>query len=775
MDKTTQILDLQNQSSLAKLLAKENITVTHSSRLETAYFDVKNRVLGLPVWKNKGKVVYDMLVGHEVSHALHTPEEGFEKFIEANGRKNFDILNIIEDIRIERLIMKKYAGMPRIFKGAYKSLHESDFFKIADKNLNELLFVDRLNLKGKLRDLVDVSFNEEETELYNECLKAESFEEVVDLYHKVLEYSKREKELKAKNKAQAKSEETNEGEEEGEGASGGDSGDEGEFETQQSYIPEAGDVADDGTESYSITSENDNGSNDDTITDEDYQEAFEKLAEELTTGEKGTDASDSKGEDVETIIEEDEDEIVSETMAAMQDSLVEDIDDDRYAPNIALWPKKSTIEKHIIGYKEVMAARPADALNFQKAQDSYESIHYGEDRNIEEDFTAFKKNINKKTGVLVREFERRKAAYQYSRARESRRGSLDVNKLHKYKYDDQIFQSVMHLADAKSHGMIFFIDYSGSMSSVLHQVLEHTLNLVHFCKKVGVPFEVYSFTSNYCFQNDGEEKDRDQSQSEMEFDFEDVVISQLFSNEMSKSEYDKAFKQISYQVMMSQSSGYYRNFSSYGVSKYEHLGGTPLDHTLVAANHIVKEFEKRNGNQKTNVMVLTDGESHCCRPTHRSWGSKYHTTLNGKVYTIGEGYGPNTYDFTRILKQNTGATLVGWFLPNSKTDGNRHLNRMAQNYNSVRSDAYATAGKWMKTYRKEGFYMQKNCFEYDAYFLLSSDVEIKDEDFDFSGAEGKTLTDNRGEQAKLARQFAKHNSSSRKNRIIMTQFAEIIA
>ena len=77
-----------------------------------------------------------------------------------------------------------------------------------------------------------------------------------------LEYSKREKELKAKNKAQAKSEETNEGEEEGEGASGGDSADEGEFETQESYIPEAGDVTDDGTESHSITSENDNDSND---------------------------------------------------------------------------------------------------------------------------------------------------------------------------------------------------------------------------------------------------------------------------------------------------------------------------------------------------------------------------------------------------------------------------------------------------------------------------------------------------------------------------------
>ena len=134
------ILDLQNQSSLAKLLATENITVTHQKGIKTAYFDVKNRVLGLPVWKDKGKVVYDMLVGHEVSHALYTPKDGFEKFLEKEDRKYFDILNIIEDIRIERLIKNKYAGMPRIFNGAYKELVENDFFGINNKNISELAF-----------------------------------------------------------------------------------------------------------------------------------------------------------------------------------------------------------------------------------------------------------------------------------------------------------------------------------------------------------------------------------------------------------------------------------------------------------------------------------------------------------------------------------------------------------------------------------------------------------------------------------------------------------
>ena len=70
MKKTT----IQNKSQLAKLLATENIEVQENA-VQTASFDVKDRILTIPIFKEeqKSKHVYDMLVGHEVSHALHTP------------------------------------------------------------------------------------------------------------------------------------------------------------------------------------------------------------------------------------------------------------------------------------------------------------------------------------------------------------------------------------------------------------------------------------------------------------------------------------------------------------------------------------------------------------------------------------------------------------------------------------------------------------------------------------------------------------------------------
>lgn len=757
------ILDLQNQSSLAKLLATENITVTHQKGIKTAYFDVKNRVLGLPVWKDKGKVVYDMLVGHEVSHALYTPQDGFEKFLEKEDRKYFDILNIIEDIRIERLIKNKYAGMPRIFKGAYKELVDNDFFGVKDKDISKLGFLDRLNLRGKIGEVVDIPLNDDEEKLYQECYKAQTFEDVIELYHKVKKFAEEEAEAKKQLEEENNQPEETSNDEEGEQieAPSNSSEDNGDDFSNSSIPEDTSNEVDDGTESHSISS---------SVTDEEMEKALDEFLEQRKNEPQETsddddkeklgqdDAggkSDSMGEDV--IIE-------PETLKSLEENLVEEVEEDHhYGTQIALWPTKQTVDKHIIGYKKVMEARgtleslfPDDYYN---AEERAKCVSRVTEKAVE-----FKKKTNKKVGVLVREFERRKAAYQYSRAQESRRGTLDVNKLHKYKYDDQIFESVMSLADAKSHGMIFFIDYSGSMSGVLKDVLEHTLNLVHFCKKVGIPFKVYSFTSNYSLD------DENTDQSDAEFGLYDLVLAELFSSEMSTKEYNEAFQMVSCQIINSND---YR-FSQQGISKFEHLGGTPLDATLIAAHKIVDDFRKKNPVQKLNVIVLTDGESQGCAPNISRFSRSLVTNVGGKQREI-TGYRATT-QFLEILKDVKNVNTIGFFLPNSKREGNQHLNKMARHCtNDDHSMAYEIAGNNMKKYRKDNYFHAANCFGYNSYFLLSSDVEIEDTEFDFNGSDGKALSDNRGEQAKLARQFAKHNVSNRTNRIIMTKFAEIIA
>ena len=127
----------QSKSVLAKLLATENITMQKVAGAETAWFDVKNRVLTLPVWQGISEDLEDMLVVHEVGHALDTPSDGWMKAIkditkniygnqnEYNQAAVKGFLNVIEDARIDKRQKRRYPGARRDRKSTrLNSSHE---------------------------------------------------------------------------------------------------------------------------------------------------------------------------------------------------------------------------------------------------------------------------------------------------------------------------------------------------------------------------------------------------------------------------------------------------------------------------------------------------------------------------------------------------------------------------------------------------------------------------------------------------------------------------
>ena len=682
-----------------------------------------------------------MLVGHEVSHALYTPHEKFEKFLEDEGRSHFDILNIVEDIRIERLIKLKYAGMPRIFNGAYKKLVESDFFKVEGKNIDELNFLDRLNLHAKIGPYANVPLSDEELNIYNKCLKAETFEDVIKLYYEIKEFIAEEANNKIKEDSDEAPSDNQEGDEgvseEAEGDDvDGDDNEEAEGFGSTGDSQETDDDSDDGEEAKGESTESDEG-NDEASSEDIKSDDDEESTGESTYTDGAGDAAD---------INEDnnlDEEYKSETLKAFEENIQEEEDRESGRTAIGLMPLKSTIEKCVIPYKKVLAERPKIEDIFTTGVRSNTTLDHN-DRYIK-----LKKLVNKRASVLAREFERRKASYQYSRAQESRNGTIDVNNLHKYKYDDQIFSTTMRLADAKSHGMIFFIDYSGSMSHVLKDVLEHTLNLIQFCKKVGIPFQVFSFTSLH--------NEIKLEQNENEFDMSNVIIAELFSSDMKKAEYEQAFKTVAYQVLFST----YRASEEF-VSKYEQLGGTPLDHTLLAAHTLVNKFNKKHAVQKTNVVILSDGDSYGCMPHSCGFGvNKITTNINRKQYTYSR-YG-STNQLVEILKKATGATLIGFFLPSGKSAIKIKVREMG---------GYNEQSENMKKYKKDGFLHATDCKGYDSYFLLPDNIEIVEDEFHYDGTE---VANNRTAQSQLARSYAKHNVKNRQNRIILNKFAEMVA
>ena len=148
---------MRDLSTLAKLLAEEDINVVHRQQ-ETAAFDVKNRELSLPIWKEMSKDIQDLMTIHEVGHALWTPLEQLEKAQKENIE--FSFVNVLEDVRIEKKVQDKYLGSVRIFNRGYQELISNNFFGTKNKDTSKLNLIDRINLHYKHHN--NISFSDDE-------------------------------------------------------------------------------------------------------------------------------------------------------------------------------------------------------------------------------------------------------------------------------------------------------------------------------------------------------------------------------------------------------------------------------------------------------------------------------------------------------------------------------------------------------------------------------------------------------------------------------------
>ena len=194
---------LEVKGTLAKLLAQEDLIV-EQKQVETAMFDVEKRILTLPLWEKAEASVLDMLIAHEVGHALYTPNEW--DFI---GEIPLSYVNVVEDVRIERLMKRRYAGLPKTFYNGYKDINKKDFFQLQFADLEEFQLIDRINLSYKVGMFHDIPFNNaQEIAFREECYIVETFEEVKDLARRIAKYQQEQVSDKSTSQTEAQEEGT---------------------------------------------------------------------------------------------------------------------------------------------------------------------------------------------------------------------------------------------------------------------------------------------------------------------------------------------------------------------------------------------------------------------------------------------------------------------------------------------------------------------------------------------------------------------------------------
>jgi hypothetical protein len=151
-------------SALARMMAGENISITHDPRATTAMFDLRQRKLTLPMWKDMSDDLYDLFLSHEIGHARETPLEGWHGSIHRLGRGFKGYLNVIEDARIERLVKARFPALNRIYGRAYQELMNRDFFGLKKHgvHVDSLPLIDRINIRTKCGSIVPIRFTAQE-------------------------------------------------------------------------------------------------------------------------------------------------------------------------------------------------------------------------------------------------------------------------------------------------------------------------------------------------------------------------------------------------------------------------------------------------------------------------------------------------------------------------------------------------------------------------------------------------------------------------------------
>ena len=726
---------MSDKSLLAKLLATENITVQRTPSIKTAMFDLKNRILMLPIWEGISSDLEDLLLVHETGHALDTPEaEVYKQTADDIAARAFPgetvsdalrktvqgFLNVVEDARIDKRQKRRYPGSRRNYLIGYKELVDRDFFGTAKRDINTMNFIDRLNLYFKGGNIhFNIAFNSEEKVFLKKVENLETWAEVVSVTEEIYAYCK--EQLEKQNEIEI---DLIEGEDDGDDSDSDGDTDDLDFETTDSGEGEGEEEG------------------------------------ELTQGEGnlGAQSNDANGSDSNKDVPKNAPRAeTDETWQRKSEEIVKNED------SVFVYVTQPNVDwsSAVNDYKVVLNDWRDELANGVKNY-YYSGISQNNVDTARKEMTEWKVKEKETISFLVKEFEQRKAAELYARINIAKTGVIDTNKLHSYKFNDDIFRRLATTPNGKNHGFVMFLDWSGSMQNNLKETLKQLFSLTLFCKQIGVPFEVYAF------KDTGGTNPFSCTGKQNVIRGGSLTLRNFLSSRMNVEE-------LNFAMSVLWASG---DWNIHILR--DRLGGTPLNDAIMIAPKVVQDFTARNKLEITNVIWLTDGGSDSANGIENettpraAYGDRrqrrhfYVDPITNKTYDWYPNDWYHTRDNTntllRILKDRTGCNLVGFFLFDYES-----FNRVDREFNvsGGNPDAYNTA---RKQWSDNKFYPVRSA-GYDEYYIINTKA--------LADTTNKLAIDNTGEKKmttkKMVSAFTKFAQKKTVNRVLLRQFVERIA
>ena len=724
-------MKIESKSILAKLLATENISVQQQN-IPTAAFDPTNRVLYIPNWKDMSISLQDLLIGHEVGHAFETPAEGWHDAIcEDKTLKPF--LNIVEDARIERKIKSRYPGLVRSFYSAYRELFERDFFGVKDIDTNALPLIDRINLHFKVGTHLNLQFSDSEQSFVDRCANTETWEDVEALA--------RELHGKASEEVQTDIDNLMD-----QFASDDD---------DDSDVDMSSDMDMDGEEADDADAEGEGTAPGQGLdSDEEEQDAFDELF--------GDDEEDQLPTPIREFVDTNEPgSITDKVFREMESSLVDTAEQKK---KLYVNIPKVDLNRVITPAKDVYKLSDI-TLRFARNGETVEDMA----KTLYKEFLA--KNT-KTVNQMAANFEMKRKASLYIKAKTAKTGELNDKKLWSYKTSDDLFKQITSVPDGKNHGMIMYLDMSGSMFRNMSGTIDQLINLSMFCRKVNIPFEVYGFTSTDSYY--GQRPVCTQEKVLGDLSIQDAKVVHLLSSSFNKRQNEEAYK---YLLVWKQS--FYNRLNREGCSIEMNnpamdMIATPLNATIAIGIEIAKKFREAHKVEILNTIYLTDGgatdyvesfqeakwrdedDLYPGKPGHQeapvfTYGSASYPLVGGYVFKNVAA----TVTLLEIYKEITGSKVINFHLLDRWTPAELS-----------NCDDYAKAGnhnfcydgwdKLIKSQKSSGVIEVKDFKGFDVRYLVKGGKSLNLQDSDL-----EVKSNTRGDLLKGFRKFASNKSQSR--------------
>ena len=749
------ITAISNRSDdlLARLAAQESIHVQHDPNASTASFDLRSRTLVMPVWEDMTRDIRHMLTFHEIAHALYTPFDEWRNACDEHGSSLRVYCNIVEDARIERMIKAKFPGARRDFLDGYRKLHARDLFEIADKDIASLSIGDRINLHYKIGFVETIPFAADEQIWIDRIDAAKTFADVIEIAIDLRDAMKDENPDTGDENEQGDTgnggvetpdaKDTNEDGPKGNGTMSADSDEDGTEEGENGEGG-SGDATDD-----TDSDETGNGEGDDESTDSD------EGSESGAGMDDDTDDGESAESEVVSTAGAGEGDSNITTQEAFDRNLANDAGDERSDRYIYRDLPEANLDTCIVDYTRCHK-RLADMFA------GWTNHHPDQVSSFMREAGAFINGSAKTVNQMAQAFEMKKRAEVDRQTKISSTGELNMEELVNYRFSEDIFLRAEETPNGKNHGLIIMVDWSGSMCECMEQTIQQMVQLVLFCKKVNIPFEVYAFTNNDFDAKDYRNRDTESMESRWDTDEifgDNFNLLNLMSSRMNTLQYKAGLKHM---MMLCE---YMRYGNGIPTDYAFGLSGTPLDEAIACLNKIVPAFRAKNDLNIVNVTILTDGCSNGQNwgsDSEGNWGTPIlRNNRNGATYAADSSWGSMTENLLNYTRDETGANIIGIFLETGADK--RVVASLEHRYEDIRKIGYDAA---LAQWKSNGF-LSATAGGYDEYFIMKATKRVEQiglEDLD----ENASMT-------KIKNTFLKGAKNSKSSRVMLNQIMDHLA